>query len=132
MNNAKQLAIILFPSHCHPLIQTFLKWKSYVNYISFSLLENQKLYNIHFFSALTLGLKKDDMGFMPVLSTFARLFWAALIFLGGWNKGKKKINTITQRLCTETAGNSLYIVNFNSGWEKACSHKESRFDPNKA
>lgn len=26
------------------------------------------------------------MGFMPVLSTFARLFWAVVIFLAGWNK----------------------------------------------
>lgn len=63
--------------------------ESHVNYIFFSLLQNQKLFNIHCFSALTLGLKKDDIGFMPVLSTLARLFWAALIFLGGWNKGKE-------------------------------------------
>lgn len=26
------------------------------------------------------------MGLMPVLSTFARLFWAVVIFLAGWNK----------------------------------------------
>lgn len=51
---------------------------------------NHKLYNIHFFSTLTLGLKKEDIGFMPVLSTLARLFWAAVIFLGGWSKGERK------------------------------------------
>lgn len=44
----------------------------------------------HFFSALTLGLKKDDMGFMPVLSTLARVFWAADIFFGGWNREMKR------------------------------------------
>lgn len=46
--------------------------------------------NNQFFSALTLGLKKDDMGFMPVLSTLARLFWAADIFFGGWNREIKR------------------------------------------
>lgn len=49
--------------------------------------------NIYFCSALTLGLKKDDMVFMPLLSTLARLFWAAVIFLGGW---KRKINSVAQ------------------------------------
>lgn len=37
---------------------------------------------------MTLGLKKEDMVFMPVLSTLARLFWAAVIFLGGWKKNQ--------------------------------------------
>lgn len=69
--------------------------------VTFSLLQNgsctNKLLKSHFFSALTLGLKKDDMGFMPVLSALARVFWAAVIFLGGWNKGNEKIiiNMIT-------------------------------------
>lgn len=56
----------------------------------FSLLENhnfkKKKKKTHFFSVLTFGLKKEDMGFMPVLSTFARLFWAVVIFLAGWDK----------------------------------------------
>lgn len=82
-------AIILFQHHFHPPIQTFRN-ENHVNYIFFSLLENQKLYNIHFFSVLTLGLKKDDIGFIPVLSPLARLFWAAVIFLGGWDKRGKK------------------------------------------
>ncbi len=98
MTNAKWLAITPFPSHSN-----HLKWKSNVTYFFFSLLQmrhlqSPKLYNIHFFSALTLGLKKDDIVFIPVLSTLARVFWAAVIFLGGWNKEGKKINMITQRL----------------------------------
>lgn len=60
---------------------------------------NRNSYNIHFFSALTLGLKKDDIGFMPLLSTLARLFWAAVIFLGGWNRGGGGIKMITWRPC---------------------------------
>lgn len=49
------------------------KMMNHGSHIFFSLLENQKLHH-SFFSVLTLGLKKDDMGFMPLLSTFARLF----------------------------------------------------------
>lgn len=72
-----------------------LKWIYVTHFLS--LLQNvsstnHKLYNIHFFSALTLGLKKDDIGFMPVLSTLARVFWAAVIFLGGWNKRRDEKN----------------------------------------
>lgn len=74
------------------LLSLIISFKSNVKYIFFSLLQmrhlqNPKLYNIHFFSALTLGLKKEDIVFIPVLSTLARVFWAAVIFLGGWNKG---------------------------------------------
>ncbi len=65
------------------------EWQPYVNSIFFSLLQNLTLNGIHFFSALTLGLKKADIGFMPLLSTLARLFWATVIFLGGWNKRKE-------------------------------------------
>lgn len=54
--------------------------------VFFFLLENQNFLKNHFFSVLTFGLKKEDMGLMPVLSTFARLFWAVVIFLAGWNK----------------------------------------------
>lgn len=38
---------------------------------------------------MTLGLKNEDMVFMPVLSTLARLFWAAVIFLGGWKENQQ-------------------------------------------
>lgn len=62
---------------------SFLYYKTWVGRI-------QKAQHIHFFSALVLGLKKEDMGFMPLLSTLAKVFWAAVIFLGGWNEKRDK------------------------------------------
>lgn len=54
--------------------------------------------NHHFFSAFTLGLKKDDIVFMPLLSTFARFFCAAVIFLGGCKETKKTSNDMSSDL----------------------------------
>ncbi len=44
------------------------------------------------FSCLTLGLKNADKLFMPVLSTLARLFWAAVIFFSGWDNTEHILN----------------------------------------
>lgn len=48
----------------------------------------------YFFSCLTLGLKNEDMLFMPVLSTLASVFWAAVIFLGGYQENSKILFTV--------------------------------------
>lgn len=39
-----------------------------------------------------LGLKNADKLFMPVLSTLARLFWAAVIFFSGWDNTEHILN----------------------------------------
>lgn len=56
---------------------------------------------------------------MPVLSTFARLFWAELIFFCGWKEGGGGggINGRVQQPCTQTVENLLHM-NFISNWVK--------------
>lgn len=42
------------------------------------------------FDAFVFELKKDEIAFIPVLSTFARAFWEADILLLTWKEKQKK------------------------------------------